>query len=541
MLFRSLENPAYDYRPDRAEFIVALIESTFVHVKGDSFVGRPFLLEPWEKFIVYNIAGFYISGTNERRFKEAFIFIPRKNGKTPFAAALAWALCLFDRLGNPELCIVGNTVKQALGAWTTIHKNIKMMGEAPSFKIRDSQNEHSIYREFSDGSSILIEALANDPHKDNLDGKNAPLAIADEIHNYTNPNQYFALKQMMKAYVNKLLIGITTAGRKINCFCASRLRYCQRVLAGQVQDEQYFIFICMADNPDDYTNPDEHEKANPNYGITIRPADIMADAMQAQNDPTSRDQFLNKSLNIFTNQLGTYFNMAEVEASNAAHKWTLEELVKLPIVWYGGADLSKMHDLTASALVGEYKGVLIIISHGFMPLTMAYKKADEDEIPFFWWKDLEHLTLSNSEIVEFEDVAKWFLKMRKMGFRIKSIGYDRKLAREFVGIMQKHKFRMVDQDQKYWKKTEAFRAIERKIKSQLLYYMDSPAFEYCIANVKALEDSEDRIKFMKVGDNDRIDLFDASVIACLRMIEDKDKSARTAAYLTGKPAQGQDS
>ena len=527
-----IEGGAYDFLPQRADLVIGIIEKTFVHVKGDDFVGKPFLLEPWEKFIVYNLAGFYIKGTDERRFKEAFIFIPRKNGKTPFAAALAWALSILDRGGNPTLYLVGNIIKQALESFLTIKRNIKLMGEESLFRIRDSQNEHSIFREFSDGS-ITIEAVANEPNRDNLDGKNAPLAIADEIHNYSNPNQYFAVKQMTKAYRNKLVIGITTAGRRRNCFCASRLAYCKKVLHGLAKDEQYFIFICMADNPADYTNPVEHEKANPNYGVTIRPVDIMAEATQAQNDPESRDQFLNKSLNIFTNQLNTYFDVGAVEASDAEHSFTLEQLVKLPIFWYGGADLSKLHDLTAAALVGEYNGVLIAITHGFMPLAMAYKKADEDEIPFFWWKDEGQLTLSNSEVVEFDDVAKWFIQMRGMGFRIKNIGYDRKLAREFVGVMQHHRFKMVDQDQKYWKKTEAFRHIERNILQKTFTYLGSPAFAYCISNVKAIEDSEDRIKFMKVGEHDRIDLFDATVIACLRMIEDRDGDKAKSSYLKG--------
>ena len=85
-----LEDPRWEMRTSDADFVIKIIENTFVHIKG-SKRGEPFKLEKWEKFICYNLAGFYIAGTNERRFKEAFIFIPRKNGKTMFAAALAWA------------------------------------------------------------------------------------------------------------------------------------------------------------------------------------------------------------------------------------------------------------------------------------------------------------------------------------------------------------------------------------------------------------------------------------------------------------------
>ena len=127
----------------------------------------------------------------------------------------------------------------------------------------------------------------------------------------------------------------------------------------------------MADNPDDYTNPIEHEKANPNYRVTIRPKDIENEALQAQDNPISRNEFLNKSLNIYTNAMDTYFNIFEVQESDEHYDWTLEELAKLPIDWYGGADLSKLHDLTGVSLHGRYKGIDIAITHAFMPVVAA--------------------------------------------------------------------------------------------------------------------------------------------------------------------------
>ena len=158
----------------------------------------------------------------------------------------------------------------------------------------------------------------------------------------------------MKAYTNKLMIGITTAGDNVNSFCYRRLQYCQKVLQGTVQDESLFCFIAKADEGEkgevDFTDPIQHEKANPNYGVTIRQADIMNDALQAHNDPQQRKDFLSKSLNVYTSSMRSYFNLAEFRASDQKYSWTLEELSKFPIDWYGGADLSKMHDLTAAAL-----------------------------------------------------------------------------------------------------------------------------------------------------------------------------------------------
>ena len=531
-----LNNPLYDFKPKNAEFVIQIVEETFVHTKGD-LTGEPFKLEKWEKFICYNIAGFYLKGTSERRFHEAFIFIPRKNGKTSFVSALAWALSLLDRKTASNLYIIATKLDRALESFNIINKNIEIMGESENFKILDNNAEHSISRSFynelgEEVGSIRIQALASDANR--ADGLNANLIILDEIHAYRNANEYFVYKQAMKAYTNKLLLGITTAGKDMNSFCYQRLLYCQKVLEKTVSDEQYFIFICKADQDKkgnvDYTNPIEHEKANPNYEITIRSQDIMGEALQAQNDPSSRNEFLNKSLNIYTNVANAYFDINEVRDSDAEYNWTLEELAKLPVKWTGGADLSIMYDLTAGVLYTEYEGVGITIAHGFIPITQAQKKANEDEIPFFWWQEEGWLTMCNGDVVNQQDVVKWFIQMRNVGFRINNVAFDKYKSREFVKFMEQARFKVESLDQQYWKKSEAFREIERKIKDNKFYYLHNKAFEYCIGNVKAVEDADERVRFEKVAPKKRMDLFDATVIACKQYINDKDKKSRLSSW-----------
>lgn len=530
--FNDLENPKYEMRTRDADFVIKIIEATFVHVKGPK-KGEPFLLESWQKFICYNLAGFYYKGTSERRFKEAFIFLPRKNSKTFFASALAWAMSLLERKYYSVLYIIASKLDRALEAFDNIRENIEYMGEAKNFKILNNNAEHSISRTFYDADgekvgAMKMQALAADAKR--ADGLNANFIILDELHAYKNANEYYVYKQAMKAYINKLLIGITTAGIDMNTFCYQRLKYCQEVMRGTKEDEEYFIFICMADNPDDYTNPVEHEKANPNYRVTIRPNDILNEALQAQNDPTGRNEFLNKSLNIYTNALSTYFDVFEAQESDRKYNWSLEELAKLPIKWYGGADLSKMYDLTGGALHGRYKDVDICISHGFIPITTAHLKAEEDQIPFFWWEEQGWLTLCNSDTIEYEDVLRWFSQMRDMGFQIKWIGYDRRYSREFVLKAKKAGFKMRDQSQRYVEKTEAFREIEKKLKKKSFYYVHNKAFEYCLQNVKAIEDSDEFVRFEKVKPAYRIDLFDADVIACKQMLIDQEKAQKQGSW-----------
>jgi phage terminase large subunit-like protein len=536
-----LEDERYELRCKDAEFCIGIIEKTFIHIKGTK-KGQPYILEDWQRFIVYNVAAIYIRGTDERKYKEAFIFLPRKNSKTFFASALAWALSLLERKYYSVLYIIATKLDRALEAFNNILENLEAMGEKKNFRVLDNNSEHSINRSFYDehgnkSGAIKIQALAADSKK--ADGLNGNIFILDEIHGYKSANDYFVYKQAMKAYINKLLIGITTAGSNMNSFCYQRLQYCQKVLSKEVEDEQYFIFITKADNPEDYTNPIEHEKANPNYGVTIREADIMAEAMQAQNDPSARSEFLNKSLNIYTNTMTAYFNIAEVQISDEEAAKELKAKMNIPedkpipiaaiaklpnIQWFGGADLSKMFDLTGACIYGRYGDIDISITHGFIPITQAKAKADEDNIPFFWWKDCGWLTMTNSELVDYEEVVKWFKEMRNLGFKIKAVAFDKYNSRDFVRSMEKQRFKMEEAGQQFWKKSEAFREIERKIKEKKFTYLSSKAFEYCISNVKANEDAEERVRFEKVADNFRIDLFDATVVAVKQAIIARDKN-----------------
>ncbi len=536
---KDLKNPVYDFNPKDAEFVIQIIEKTFVHDKGQRLDGtplrgEPFLLEPWQKFIIYNILGFFHKGTIIRRFKEAFIMVPRKNGKTRMAAALAWALALLERLSGSTVYIVGAALRQASQSFDYIVFNLDQMGEKENFRIRNNNQEKSIVGKIGKGS-IHIEALAANP--DAQDSLNCNVAIADEIHAYKSPKQYNVIKEAMKAYTNKLMIGITTAGDNMNSFCYNRMVYCQKILEGTVTDEQYFVFITKADQNKegdvDFLNPAEHEKANPNYGVTIRPEDIMNDALQAQNDPQQRKSFLAKSLNIYTSAMKAYFNIDEFRASDRKYNWTIDELAKLPIKWYGGADLSKMHDLTAAALYGSYGDVDITITHAWFPIVAAHKKAEEDNIPLFGWKDDGWLTMCNTPTVNYDDIIKWFIEMRDKGFKIDQVGFDRKFGREFFLGMKMHRFRIEDTPQLYYLKSEGFRRIEKKVKDGKFYYLHSEAFEYCVQRPRAIEQTDDAVKYEKVEPTQRIDTFDAAVFAAMQMLKSMQKSELARKWLKG--------
>lgn len=540
-----LERDDLEFRTQQADAAVTIIEGLMVHRKGEAMdgtplLGKPLRLEPWQIFIIYNLLGFWYKGTQERRYKEAFIMLGRKNGKTSTVAALAFAMSIIQRKSGSTVYVVAAALKQALESFEFLKFSLDYNHLSDIMDIKNNSFEHSIKYKFEkDGrpdGTIDIQIMASNP--DAQDSFNCNFAIADEVAAYKKPAQYNRFKEAMKSYTNKLMVGITTAGDNINSFGYNRMEYALKVADGSFTDDSFFSFVARADQDDkgnvDFTNPIQHQKANPNYGVTIRPDEILQESLQAKNDPQQRKDFLSRSLNIYTAAMNAWFDIEEWKRSDAQYTWTLEELAKMPIDWYGGADLSRMYDMTAAALVGQFQDIVIVITHAFIPRTQIDHKLEEDGISVYDWLDNGWLTVCNNPTIDATDVVKWFVEMRTLGFKIHQVGHDRKFAGEkYFPLMKQAHFSIIDQPQLYYLKSQGFRFLEKAAKDGKIYYVHSLAYEYCVGNVKANEGVDDAVQYEKIMEHTKIDLFDASVFASIRMLKDSDKRKKARAWFGG--------
>jgi phage terminase large subunit-like protein len=533
-----LKDDAYIFRPEIADAFIDVIAETVKLLQGEdengnAYRGNPFYMQPWQKFIMYNLFGFYYKSTSIRRFQEAMIYVPRKNGKTPFAASLAWAFALYGGATGARVLLTSRTLKQSLLSFEFIKENIELAGypikrsaKGLGLSIRDNNQNHSIKGDlyFGDSyvSNISIEAFSGS--RSGQDGFQGNFVIADELHEYVDSSNYEVFQQATKAVRDKLVLGISTAGKNPEGFLTGHLKRCDEVLTGHRDDKGLFIFICKAEENEqgviDILDPKEHERANPSYNVTISSADMLQKAYNVVDNPDQKLLFMAKELNIFPKmRSNTYFDMEVFINSDSSYDFSLEQLQEARLTWYGGVDLSRRHDLSALCVVTRYKGVLVIVPQAFTPITMTAEKVQKDGINIDLWIKQQHLTVCESPLIDIDDVVNYCMYLKEIGIFPVEYRYDRAFAKDFVTKMEGLGFVMRDQPQLYNLLTKAFLEILYAAIEKRLYFFHSAAFLYCTSNIKVIEKPNDKLQYMKVSTERRIDVFTGAVFAVNGLIE----------------------
>lgn len=557
-----LERDDLDFKSNQFDFAIDLIQGTIYPEKGENVDGssarlNPIKLTRWEIFVTVNLFGFFIKNTNIRRYQEVLLFLPRKSGKTTFVASLTWAKSLIDADSGATTYIVANSLSQAKVSFNFIQHNLNLKHNKDKFKprMRANNQEHSINVDLGKGH-VEIRAIGADEKY--LDGLIANTIIADEVHAFKRPKRYTLMKDAMKSYSgSRMLLAVSTAGDNIGCFLDERVELLKKVLNKTIKDEskydRYFIYLCTAprDNKGNFLNPltgeitdiDDPqliEAVNPSANETVSLDLLVNDAKIAlDSDEGTRNEFKNKTLNVFTTSSETFFDIDEFKYSDSLYDWSIDDLLKLNLNWYGYADLSVLHDLSASGLYANYKyktkdengnkiikDIDIVISQAYFPLSLAIAKAQESNMPLQEWEQESWATLSQTDVVQPSDITGWFVAMKSLGFKIKQVNFDKKSAMEFAITMRAEKFKLKDASQLPSIKTVGIRRIENKVKNGEFYYLHNRSYEYCVSNVRAEELYNGWLRMRKISKNMKIDLFDASTFGAVAMLEDMESKAK---------------
>lgn len=307
--------------------------------KGNAQRGERFRLEPWELFIACNVFGWVDKKTGTRRFTEAYVEVPRKNGKTPLAAGVGLFMLTADNEFGAEVFTGAASREAALEGLFTAAKQMAEKSAAFREAFGVWVNAESIVVQARNASFKPLKAKPQD-------GPSPSCVLADEYHEYKTDRLIDWARTGMTARLQPLLFEITTAGTNIASPCYARHLEAQEVLAGRRTNERLFCIIYTVDKGVPWTSKKAILMANPNYGISVNPEQIEHDQEQAKQSTLRQNEFKTKNLNIWVNQATPWMNMVKWERCADA-KLRIEDFAEEHCI--EGVDLASRRDTVSTA------------------------------------------------------------------------------------------------------------------------------------------------------------------------------------------------
>ncbi len=489
------------------------------HYTGE-WAGQPLALAPFQQFVAYSVFG-WVKQDGMRRFRTVVMRVPRKNGKTTFAAGMALYLLALD--GEPGAQVFAAATKRDQAR--LVFRDACTMLRYASPKVRSRFVEKTSLLEFPSTDS-RFEPLAADSEK--LDGLNPHAAVCDEVHAWPTRDLWDVLQSGMGARRQPLMIDVSTAGNNTSGFAYSTHKRAEDILSGTLTDEAFFAYVAMADPEDltDWENPAIWEKANPGYG-TIKPKHYFeTEAAKVRATPSALTDFLTKQLNIWANAAERWLDPNDWNRGNTDN---LAEKLK-GRKCHGAVDLGKVNDLSAFALIFPpdqvYAAIGIkkyaMLCWHWCPGDDIPTRSREHRVPYDAWERAGWIERMPGNTTDYAMIRARVTEICP-SYQVQDIAFDRMFAGETVQGLQDAGLVMVEFGQGFLSMAGPTAEFERLVKSGQILHADNPLLSWEAGNVCCEVDAAGNIKPSKKKSREKIDGIVAGVMGLGRCMAQEDK------------------
>ena len=433
-----LQRGIYIYDGKKANKAVKFIEAFCRHSEGREDLIK---LELWQKSIVACIFGI-VDADGLRVWREVFIVVARKNGKSLFAAAVIAVMAyMYGEYGSKIFCLA-TKLDQAKQVFDGFHQMVvenKKHPERDMLAVRTKKRIADIYIQ---ETNTVIKPISFSHKK--TDGLNPELVVCDELHAWEG-NRGLKLYEVMKSALGArrqpFILAISTAGYENDGIYDTLIKRATAFLNRDSRERRLLPFLYMIDDIDKWNDMQEIKKANPNIGVSVFEHYYEDERVVAETDLSKRREFLMKYCNIKQSADVAWLDNRLLEG--AVVPATLNDFRKTYGV--GGVDLSQSIDLTAASVVIEREGKLFAFCQFFMPANRLEAAIIEDNVPYDLYIKQGVLTLSGENRVNFRDVYNWFVMLHKeYNIYLLKIGYDRYMSHYLVDDLKSYGFHMDD-------------------------------------------------------------------------------------------------
>jgi phage terminase large subunit-like protein len=466
------------------------------HSKGE-WAKRFIELEPWQQACLWVLFGWY-KADGTRRFRTSYWEIARKNGKSTIAAGVGLYLMVGD--GEPGAEVYSAATKRDQ-ARLTHSEATRMVKASPALRKRVTTFRDNLHIR---DTATKFEPLGRDA--DTMDGLNVHAAIVDELHAHRSDEVWGVLETATGSRRQPLMFGITTAGFNQDSFCFQLRDYALKVLEGIVVDDSFFGVIFSLDEGDDWTDPANWPKANPNLGISVKLEDLRNKALKAREIGSALTHFLTKHLNIWTRAAEIWLAPDKWKACGATlSAFDEEDLAGRPC--YGGLDLSNTLDITALVWVFPPWGddeFYRVLPRFWVPEETIREKSRNERIPYDAWLRDGLIEATPGEVIDYEFIYAQ-VDRDAQRFDVKQIGFDRWGAADVYLRMAKAGIEMVQIGQGSASMSMPMKELEKLIVSKRLAHGDNPVLTWMAHNLVAVKDAAGNVKPDKKRSRSKID------------------------------------